>query len=114
VYGIRLEDMYTGRESIRHVAVCVWYLPSDCALARELNGDDIEWDLTNQLLAAQVDVLAIANWQRAGGKRKDKPKPVERPGMRPDRTTYGGSKDDALPLDQMADWLGWDSWPSKN
>lgn len=35
--------------------------------------------MTDHLLAAVVDLLAGANWQRGGGKGR-KPKPVKRPG----------------------------------
>lgn len=36
------------------------------------------WDTIEHLLAAVVDLLAAANWQRGGGKGQ-KPKPVPRP-----------------------------------
>ncbi len=45
-----------------------------------------EWQwglLENQLLAAGVDQLAVANWQRSqdGQKNRNKPRPIPRPGV---------------------------------
>ena len=56
-------------------------LPEDAATWRSVHGDDAVWNLDRQLLAAAVDRLAEANWQRAGGKRKDRPKQIPRPGV---------------------------------
>lgn len=67
--------------------------------------DEYGWGLPEQLLAAVVDELAIANWQRGQGKRTDYPKPIPRPGVRDEEsTTYGKG---AVPTDEIADWLGW-------
>lgn len=54
----------------------------ESAVARELHGVDTEWTTPAQLLATIADALRIANWQRAGGKKKDRPEPIERPGTR--------------------------------
>ena len=56
----------------------------DTALYRMLVGDDHVWGLSEQLQAATVDALAVANWQRAsGGKKKPKkPTPIPRPGVK--------------------------------
>ena len=42
-------------------------------------GEHADWTLTDHLLAVVADQLAIANWQRGGGKSK-RPKPIPRPG----------------------------------
>jgi hypothetical protein len=57
---------------------------------RELLGKDHEWDLANQLRAAEVDVLRIANWQRTkdAEKGKNPPDPIPRPGVAPPRKQY--------------------------
>lgn len=62
------------------------------------------WGLTEQLLADIADHTHIAAWQRGGGKKKDYPKPIPRPGVEPDEVRYGKKP---LPLDRMAEWLGW-------
>jgi len=65
--------------------------------------DEALWGLHEQLLAHVSDLLAIANWQRAGaGKR---PEPLPRPGVEPTSKTHGKG---AIPLDEMREWLGWD------
>lgn len=64
--------------------------------------DDTSWSVTDYLLAMVADNTAFRLYQAAGGKGK-KPKPVPRPG---DVKRYGG---DALPVTEMAEWLG-DDW----
>lgn len=56
------------------------HLPRDSATVREVHGDSVEWGATEHLLATAVDVLAAANWQRGGDKKKTRPKPLPRPG----------------------------------
>lgn len=56
------------------------HLPRESALARKLLGEDAAWGLNEQLLAAAIDVLRQANYQRGNGKGA-KPKPVPRPGV---------------------------------
>jgi len=41
---------------------------------------DASWSVTDHLLAAVVDVLQAANWQRAGDSKAPRPKPIPRPG----------------------------------
>lgn len=43
----------------------------------------VRWSLTNQLLAANYDQLATANWlnSRDGQKNRNRPKPLPRPGV---------------------------------
>lgn len=76
-------------------------LPRDSALVREIHGEALVWDITNQLLAAVADQLAIANWQRAGGKKADRPKPIPRPGIEKPKQ-YGGK---AVSMEEMAERL---------
>jgi hypothetical protein len=58
------------------------------------------WSLTDQLLAAAVDALTAANWQRGGGKGKQ-PKRIPRPGVKDESTKpkLGGGK--TLPLKEL-------------
>ena len=77
---------------------------TDTALYRAMNPEDWQWTLESLLIAEVADSLAVANWQRSDGKKRDYPKPIPRPGVEPDSTTYGKG---AIPIDEMADWLGW-------
>jgi len=63
------------------------------------------WGLPEHLLALLVDALHVANWQRSsdGSKGRNYPEPIPRPGVGP--KTVGR---DALPLDEMDEWLGWE------
>jgi hypothetical protein len=85
--------------------VIIKHLPRGSALVRELDGDDHPWGLTEQLLAAAVDALNGANWQRGGGKLRDKPKPIPRPGVEQPKSSYGRG---AVSIEEMAHFLGWE------
>lgn len=79
----------------------VRFLPMDSALMRSLHGDDSYWGLKEQLLAAAVDTLRVANWQRGEGKG-DEPEPIERPGVE-----SKNQKMDGMDEAEALDWLGW-------
>ncbi|MFF9849797.1 hypothetical protein [Streptomyces litmocidini] len=62
-------------------------LPRDSAVQRDLHGEAAEWSVTDHLLAAVVDHLAVSNWMfqcvNSGedGDQPDPPTPVPRPGV---------------------------------
>lgn len=64
--------------SWRRARVLIRQLPETSRTFAALHGE--VWSRTDQLLAAIVDVLNGANWQRGGGKGP-KPKPLPRPGI---------------------------------
>lgn len=78
-YGIELVDLFRGRLSWRRLGVLVEHLPDTNATRRSLGDDAADWGLTEHLLAAAVDCLRAANWQRSGKGRQ--PKPIPRPGV---------------------------------
>lgn len=85
----------------------VHHAPEGSAFFRAYYGaEESEWTLERQLFAAMTDALHVANWQRGSGKKRDYPEPIPRPGVGPERTKYG-SKKSAVPMDEMAAWLGW-------
>lgn len=93
------------------VAAMAAHLPPESATMRALSPPQ-SWGIPEYLLAAAVDALHAANWQRGGGKGK-RPKPIPRPGLEPEADTQTlGGKGSALPLDEMAAWLGWEINPS--
>lgn len=69
-----------------------------------MHGDDAVWGLNEHLLAAAVDALNVANWQRSqdGSTGRNYPQPLTRPGVGPQRIGSG-----ATTLDEIDDWLGW-------
>lgn len=67
--------------SIRRAVALTRNLPNDSATARAVHGDSVDWTVTDHLLAHIGDLLAAANWQRAGDNNKPKPKPIQRPGV---------------------------------
>lgn len=90
------------------------HLPPESATARAIRPpepDDL-WDLDAHLLAIIADrlgVLQAISTATYSGQRKVKfPKSIPRPGLvgDDDSKTFGGG-DSALPIDEMAEWLGW-------
>lgn len=71
-----------GGESLSwpRLARLVRQLPPESATWQSFTGPE-PWGTTEHLLALIVDVLQIANWQRAGDKRAKRPEPLPRPGM---------------------------------
>jgi hypothetical protein len=69
-------------------------------------GESASWSLTDHLLAAVVDALHVANWQRTsdGAKGRRRPKPIPRPGVGDDATVIGrGSR---LSINELDERLG--------
>lgn len=75
------------------------HLPKKSAL-RQLRFPDDGWNLQAHLLAIVIDLLAGANWQRAGNPQSPKPKPMPRPGSN-DRHSVKKSVAQKIPLDQI-------------
>ena len=99
--GLRLRDAGSLEFNWRDLWVICRRLGRDSELYKSMNpDDDTSWSVTDYLLAMVADNTAFRLYQAAGGKGK-KPKPVPRPG---DVKRYG---DDALPVADMQEWLGW-------
>lgn len=52
-----------------------------------MHGEDMRWGLSEHLIAVAIDVLNMANWQRGGGRRSNRPKPIPRPGVQDPNVT---------------------------
>jgi hypothetical protein len=102
--GLRLDWIGTERLSWRDLWVIVRQSPRTSALFREMHPEVVEWGLAEQLIAAAFDALQIANWQRASGKRHERPRPIPRPGVEHEGKKFGGTP---IPMDEMAKRLGW-------
>jgi hypothetical protein len=59
--------------------VLIQHLPRESALVRALHGEEAEWGLTEQLLAATVDELAAGNWLFTSAHTAEDADPPERP-----------------------------------
>lgn len=71
------------------------------AVIRDALGPDHVWGAQEQLLATIADALHAANWQRAQGKERDRPKPIPRPGV--EQVKQHG--DGAVSMDEMRERL---------
>jgi hypothetical protein len=82
------------------------YQPASSALYREMHAEDAPWGLSEHLLAVLADAVIAGNWMqsRDGQKNKNRPKPIPRPGVVPDKKKFGGN---AESIDTIRDWLGW-------
>ena len=79
---------------------------ADSALFRAMHPDAAPWGLPEHLLAVIADGVTAGNWMasRDGQKNRNRPKPIPRPGVEPDRKKFGGQ---AESIDIIRDWLGW-------
>ena len=79
--GMRLRDLGSDTLTWSDLATLLYYPRERGPLYRAILGDRADWDHHAQLLATIIDMLAGANWQRAGGKEQDRPEPYPRPGV---------------------------------
>lgn len=71
----------TGAMTWRQFRVLVEELPQQSRLVRAVHGELAGWTPEAAVLADVFDVLAAANWQRAGKAGAPRPKPYPRPGL---------------------------------
>lgn len=109
-YGLDIDQVIEERSMRPSVVLdLIDNLSPQAALWRAINPDSV-WTLEAMLLAAVVDELRAYRWEfsRVNFKgRQRPPDPIPRPGVTPpvDKQTFGG-RESALPLDEMAAWLG--------
>lgn len=98
--GVRLRDAPSPRLTWRDLWVILSCSPPESPIHMALSDTDTApWRISDYLLAAVVDAVNIRLWQAGGGKGQ-KPRPVPRP----EDTRHIGR--DALPVDEMREWLG--------
>ena len=105
-HGLRLRQLGTEQLSWRDLLVIVRQQPRDSALIRAQDPDTAHWGMTEHLLAIVADAARLGVWQRGGGKKSDRPKPIPRPGSETEQKKV--HKGDVMPVDEMAAWLGGD------
>jgi len=113
-YGLDLDDLWAGDLRPTVLLELVDNLSPQASLWRALD-PDVVWDLPGTLLALLVDEIRVLRWEfeRVNFKGKNRPPdPLPRPGVKPpeDKATFGGGAS-ALPIDEMAEWLGWTRTP---
>jgi len=79
-YRVDLRDL-GGSLSWRRLGVLIAGLPREAATVRLMVGEAADWGAAEHLLAAAVDALHAANWQRGARKGSQRPKPIRRPGL---------------------------------
>lgn len=84
------------------VLVQQWQKTPGTATYRSVHGIEL-WSVTDQLLANVIDILAVANWQRAGKSHAPKPKRYPRPWERAKARKLGS---DPIPMSKFSAW--WD------
>jgi len=62
--------------------------------------------LSEHLLAVVADAVIAGNWMQSkdGQKNRNRPKPIPRPGVKPESKKFGGQAED---IDTIRAWLGW-------
>lgn len=84
----------------------VMHQPPDSALHRAMHPDEAPWRLSEHLLAVIADAVIAGNWMQSkdGQKNRNRPKPIPRPGVKPEKKTFGGQ---AESVETIRAWLGW-------
>lgn len=91
-YGLDIQaDLGTERVTWRRLKALIGQLPRGSATARSMHGAAADWGPVEHLAAVQADLLAAANWQRAGKKNAPRPKPIPRPGIKPAGERHRGT-----------------------
>ncbi|MFD8596966.1 hypothetical protein ACFV1L_18390 [Kitasatospora sp. NPDC059646] len=78
---MRLKHLFTGELTWRELRSLIRGLPPTSRLRTAIAGRPA-WGMTEYLLADLFDVLATANWQRAGDRTASRPRPYPRPVVR--------------------------------
>ena len=106
--GLRLDWLGTDLLTWRDLLVVVRQAAPGSAIARAVEPEQAAWGLSEQLLALVADYLAWMQWAQSedGEKRRNRPKPIPRPGFEPDEEQRViGS--DPVALEELDAFLGW-------
>lgn len=104
--GLRLRQLGTDALSWRDLLVIVQHSSNGTALRVAMHPDSAPWGLSEHLLAVVADAVIAGNWMQSkdGQKNRNRPKPIPRPGVVPDKKKFGGN---AESMDAIKQWLGW-------
>lgn len=102
--GLRLAWLGTAALTWRDLLVIVKQAPAGSSIHRATGGEEAEWGLTQQLLAALFDTQQLLVWMQSedGSKGRNRPRPLRRPGVEDEDTRHGST---AVDIVDMAEWL---------
>lgn len=100
--GLRLRDWPSERLSWRDLFVVVSQAPPTSACYRAVAGDDWQRSLTVDLLRQVEHTTRVLAWQNSDGKGEYPPL-IPLPWDEPDH-----DRPDAMSLDEVFEWLGWE------
>lgn len=107
--GLRLRWLGTDRLTWSDLLTVVRQCRRGTALYRAVVGEDVaDWDVHAHIGAGIFDLLAAANWQRAGDESAKRPDRLPRPGeakQEADGELLARGK--AVSIDEMNARLGW-------
>ena len=103
--GLRLRDLGTERLSWRDLRVILLHSPRTSAYMRARMCESALWGVSEHLLASAVDALRWLVWSKTkdGEKNRNRPKPVPRPGVKPDKGRMSDAV--AMPVDELKKYL---------
>lgn len=104
--GLRLRQLGTDALSWRDLLVIAQHSGHGTALQRSMHPDAAQWGLSEHLLAMVADAVIAGNWMQSkdGQKNRNRPKPIQRPGVKPEHKKFGGTAED---IESIREWLGW-------
>lgn len=107
--GLRLRDVGTADFSWHDAYVVIHTSMGDqhSHLARAVDPKEALWDLTPWLLAELLYWIQVLAWQNAQDVNAPKPQRIDRPGVVNDRADESQFGSEPVPVEEMADWLGW-------
>lgn len=85
----------------RDLRIFVMGAARESAYVRSVAGEAAAWGPVEHLLASLVDVMQLANWQRAGDRNARRPEALQRPGVKAPGQQLGS---DPIPVSQFDDW----------
>lgn len=103
--GLRLAWLGTTTLTWRDLLVIVKQAPAGSSIHRATAGEEAEWGLQEQLLAALFDTQQLLVWMQSedGAKGRNRPKPLQRPGVAAEDEKRLGSG--GVDIVDMAEWL---------
>jgi hypothetical protein len=98
--GLRLDNLGTTKCSWVDLLAVYQNAPLGNAIAVAIHGDRAHWHVGEELLAAAVNALRTANWQRQGDEHATRPELILPPGTDDESDTQGYGSG-AIPISEF-------------